>query len=233
MTPRHLFLVTKAGWAPSRWREAFPEGQALEAPALIGQLRGLAPEASIAWLSGADAEWPTRLREIREACPGVRVVLLSGAPESDEGLRALDAGVRGYSHAYAVPELLGEVATVVGHGGLWVGPELLQRLVASTQVALAQRVASRSAAPPTPAGPAPAPDNPWSRLTAREVEVARAVSAGRSNREVAELMFISERTVKAHLGVIFEKLGVRDRLQLVLRLGAAPESAPRSTGEDA
>ena len=233
MSTRHFFLATGAGAAPPRWREAFPEGQSLEAPALLGQLRGLAAEASITWLSSADADWSARLREILEARSGARVVLLSGAPEPDEGLRALDAGVRGYTHAYAVPELLGEVATVVGHGGLWVGPELLQRLVASTQAALAQRAATRSVVPPSAAGPAPAPDNPWSRLTARELEVARAVSAGRSNREVAELMFISERTVKAHLGVIFEKLGVRDRLQLVLRLGAAPEPASRSKGEDA
>ena len=65
----------------------------------------------------------------------------------------------------------------------------------------------------------------WARLTAREVEVARAVAQGRSNKEVADLMFISERTVKAHLGSIFDKLGVRDRLQLVLHMAAAAESA--------
>jgi DNA-binding NarL/FixJ family response regulator len=61
--------------------------------------------------------------------------------------------------------------------------------------------------------------------------VARAVSAGRSNKEVADKMFISERTVKAHLGAIFEKLGVRDRLQLVLRLSASPEPAPNPSVE--
>jgi len=63
------------------------------------------------------------------------------------------------------------------------------------------------------------------------VQVARAVSAGRSNKEVADKMFISERTVKAHLGAIFEKLGVRDRLQLVLRLAASPELASTSAVE--
>jgi len=58
--------------------------------------------------------------------------------------------------------------------------------------------------------------------------VARVVSAGRSNKEVAAQLFISERTVKAHLGAVFEKLGVRDRLQLVLRLAASapPPSTP-------
>lgn len=228
MSLRHLFLASEAGPAPPRWREAFPGGQTLEVAALLRQLGDQAGASPIVWLASADRQWPARLQEIRAAREGVPVVLLSGAPQSDEGLRALDAGVRGYTHAYAVPALLQEVATVVGHGGLWVGPELLQRLVTATRAALDRRVAP-PAAEPTPN----AQDNPWARLTAREVEVARAVSAGRSNREVAALMFISERTVKAHLGVIFEKLGVRDRLQLVLRLGAAAEPAAPPPGEDA
>jgi DNA-binding NarL/FixJ family response regulator len=125
-----------------------------------------------------------------------------------------------------VPALLQEVALVVEHGGLWVGPDLLQRLVASTHAALARRPAVADAA----AGVTPAA-SAWPLLSAREAEVARAVSAGRSNKEVATMLYISERTVKAHLGAIFEKLGVRDRLQLVLRLSVAadPESSePRS-----
>jgi two-component system, NarL family, nitrate/nitrite response regulator NarL len=52
------------------------------------------------------------------------------------------------------------------------------------------------------------------------------VSAGRSNKEVAALLAISERTVKAHLGAIFEKIGVKDRLQMVLRLAAASQEQP-------
>ena len=70
--------------------------------------------------------------------------------------------------------------------------------------------------------------NVWALLSVREAQVARAVTAGRSNREVAALLFISERTVKAHLGTVFEKLGVRDRLQLVLRLAASAAPGPAS-----
>jgi DNA-binding NarL/FixJ family response regulator len=57
----------------------------------------------------------------------------------------------------------------------------------------------------------------WSAgLTEREREVARAVASGASNKEIARRLGITERSVKAHTGAIFEKLGVRDRLQLSL-----------------
>ena len=59
----------------------------------------------------------------------------------------------------------------------------------------------------------------WSAaLSDRETQVARLVSAGASNKEIAENLLITERTVKAHLSAVFEKLGVRDRLQLSLRV---------------
>jgi len=53
-------------------------------------------------------------------------------------------------------------------------------------------------------------------LTPRERDVAIEVAHGATNKEVAQRLNITERTVKAHLGAVFEKLGVRDRLQLVL-----------------
>jgi len=227
MKTQHIFLCSPPTVVPDRWRRAFADGQALDAPALLQRLRGEAPAQNMVWLSAADARWPDHLRQILQSQPGERVVLLSGTPEAEEGLKALNAGVRAYTHAYAVPALLQEVATVVELGGLWVGPDLLHRLVGSTHTALANRP------PPTaaPAGTAAPAVNPWILLSAREAQVARAVSAGRSNKEVADLMFISERTVKAHLGAVFEKLGVRDRLQLVLRLAGFPEPAPSPATE--
>ena len=222
MSIEHLFLSSPATPVPGRWIDAFPAGQIHPLSALPACLINQSPGKSLVWLSTADPQWPAHLRAVLQALPGARVVALSGTPKPLEGLAALNDGARGYTHAYAVPELLQEVALVVEHGGLWVGPDLMQRLVGATHAALSQ----------IPAPPAEIPaaiPNAWASLSAREAQVARAVSTGRSNKEVASLMFISERTVKAHLGAVFDKLGVRDRLQLVLRLSASAE--PVQTAE--
>jgi DNA-binding NarL/FixJ family response regulator len=220
MKTEHLFLSSPAVpvsvLVPARWREAFPDGTVHEMAALLSRLRAQPATANLVWLSSADAQWPAQLRQILQTRPDARVLLLSNAPDEQEGLRAINSGVRGYAHAHGVPMQLQEVALVAEHGGMWVGPELLRRLVGSTYAALAGR--RRADAGTLPAG------QDWDGLSAREREVARAVSAGHSNKEVATLLHISERTVKAHLSAVFEKLGVRDRLQLVLRLSAAVES---------
>ena len=60
-------------------------------------------------------------------------------------------------------------------------------------------------------------NNMWaSSLTEREFEVAKAVALGASNKEIATQLGITERTIKAHVGAVLEKLQVRDRLQLAL-----------------
>lgn len=224
MSTSHFFW----GSAPPRWREAFPDGQCLEESVALARLRATALATDVLWLSSAQAQWVPILQQVMQPGSRVHVVVVSDSPDPAEGLAALNAGARGYTHAHAVPALLQEVALVVEHGGLWVGPDLLQRLVSSTAAALAQRAAMPHAGESRRAG-----DNPWAALSASETRVARAVAAGRSNREVGELLSISERTVKAHLTTIFERLGVRDRLQLVLRLSSAAPPAGDSLAEPA
>lgn len=214
----HLYLHSPPEPAPPRWLAAFAQGRVLPADGLSAWLHGHNVAFDLIWLNAADPHWMAHVQQILAAEPQARMVLLSGTPTPQEGLVAINAGVRGYTHAHAVPALFHEVALVVEHGGLWVGPDLLRRLVGSTSKAL-------SGLDPQPA-PGLDISDALAGLSAREAEVARAVSAGRSNREVAELLHISERTVKAHLGMVFEKFGVRDRLQLALRLsaGAAPDA---------
>jgi DNA-binding NarL/FixJ family response regulator len=228
MKTQHFF-ISRSAPVPERLRAAFPEIQALVPTSFQACVRSLTAAQCMVWLSTADALWPEDLGHLRKIQVGARVVLLSSAPEQLEGLNALNQGVRGYAHAYAVPALLQEVALVVQHGGLWVGPELLQRLVSASSAALA-RIPLSAAGPASEAAPAPA-NNAWAALSAREAQVARAVTTGHSNKEVASQLFISERTVKAHLSAVFEKLGVRDRLQLVLRLAASAPPLPSPTTE--
>jgi DNA-binding NarL/FixJ family response regulator len=230
MTTQHFFLTSAAAGVPDRWRQAFQTGQAYDVDALLSRLREQSPAQCMVWLSSDDAQWPEYLVRILQAEPGTRIVLLSGIPDPLEGLSALNQGVHGYTHSYGVPALLQEVAQAVEHGGLWVGRELLQRLVGASYAALTERAklartkalvaATTGLAAIVVATPVA---NDWALLSAREAQVARAVAVGRSNREVADLLFISERTVKAHLSAVFEKIGVRDRLQLVLSLAASAD----------
>jgi len=210
MNSCHHFLLEAGMPLPARWCEAFPGGTVLgfdDLARLPAQATGSATADRVLWLPAGHAQWVERLGSLLAARPEERVVVLSSQPQDGEALRAVAAGARGYAHLYAVPALLQEVALVVRHGGLWMGPGLMQRLIAGTGEALTRRAPD--------AGDAHAG---WGSLSAREAEVAFAVSAGHSNKEIAALLGITERTVKAHLGAAFEKLGVRDRLQLVLRL---------------
>lgn len=207
-----------SGAAPSssvqpsrRWLSAFPAGRCCD----IDVLRRESSGRDIIWLSTAVRGWHPLLVELIKTEPARRIVVLSGAPQPQEGLQAINVGARGYSHLHAVPELFHEIARVVQHGGLWVGPELVDRVVAATRKLI------DAGGEATVATGMPMPQN----LSVREAEVARAVASGLSNKEVADQLNISERTVKAHLGAIFEKLGVRDRLQLVLRLSRGSKPA--------
>jgi two-component system, NarL family, nitrate/nitrite response regulator NarL len=185
-----------------RWTAAFPDGVAADWGALLGAVR----PGDTVWVPVATPAWEARVAELLAQRPGVLVVVVSTVLQDPEGLRAFNVGARGYCHQLAVPAVLKEVRQVVEHGGLWLGPELVQRLMNATRDVL-QR---------SPNAPVPKAD--LSGLSDRERQVAQAVAAGKSNKEVADQLHISERTVKAHLGVVFEKLGVRDRVQMVLQL---------------
>lgn len=180
---------------PARWGEAFPDALIVHAlPATLSP-------GAIVWLHNT---LPTQL--VPRLPTGTLVVVLEDRPSDEKGLAALAAGAVGYANAHAAPAVLQAIESVVRNHGLWVGESLLTRLLRSLDGV------------PVPARePSPALE----KLSEREREVALKVARGESNKEIARELGVAERTVKAHLSASFEKLGVRDRLQLALLLKTA------------
>ncbi len=160
----------------------------------------------MAWIRlTADRPVDEQVSEASKRLGPIPLIVLSDMPNDQEALAAFSAAARGYCNSHATPEVLQQVASVVEQGGLWIGESLMQKLV------LATAGVSSPLSPPLPQAVA------WeTRLTEREREVAKVVAAGASNKEIARELGITERTVKAHLTAILDKLGIRDRLQLAL-----------------
>jgi len=180
-----------------RWQQAFPASPLLDydtpLPSDLTQ--------TLIWVVLGDPQLPEKLS--RWVSAGARVVALTDAEDPREAKRVLEWGASGYLHYLAAAPVLEQVGQVIQMGGLWLGVDLMRQLVFATANILQV--------------PEVAPRQPLlETLTARERAVADAVAAGKTNKEVARDLDITERTVKAHLGAVFEKLNVRDRLQLVL-----------------
>jgi DNA-binding NarL/FixJ family response regulator len=199
---RHWIVDLEATALPG-WLEALPDALLFAR----SEFSGLpAHEAGILWWRKRAGETADEVLPQLALSHDQHILVLSDEPDESVVMQALRAGASGCCNSYAAPEVLRQVALVVGNGGLWIGQSLLQQLVGSTARVLAQR-------------PAPAEDKGWAELLSeREAQVARLVAGAASNKEIASRLAISERTVKAHLTSIFEKLDLRDRLQLSLRI---------------
>lgn len=193
----HLFLAPDGNARPN-WRLAFP-ASVCDTGIPAGQ------EFKTVWmLLPNEGDFTQLLAECRAASGGAPLVALSDTPSDEQGMAALGAGAAGYCNGHAAPAVLEQVAATVANGGIWLGPSLLNRMIKGMAQLAAQKIA-----PPVTAD--------WGKdLTEREIAAASIAATGASNKEIAEQLSITERTVKAHLGAAFEKLGVRDRLQLSL-----------------
>jgi DNA-binding NarL/FixJ family response regulator len=141
-------------------------------------------------MPGMDGSEATR--RLLEEDPGMQVVILTSFSERDEILSALDAGAIGYLLKDAEPDELIRGVRAAAHGESPLAPKAARELLGS-----------RAAAPA-------------SQLTDREREVLRLVTRGLANKLIARELGISEKTVKAHLTTIFQRIGVTDRVQAAM-----------------
>ncbi|MEX1058506.1 MAG: response regulator transcription factor [Natronospirillum sp.] len=192
---KNTIFVAPESLRLNRWQEAFP------GLVWVDRINLERAEKALTWLHTGTTGWQQMLADLGKHRT---VIVISLTPDIAEAMVALRGGARGYGHAWSSAELLQKMAMVVSNGGIWIGPELLELF--SQMAAAAPRSGVETESPLL------------AQLTDREGEVARCVQAGLSNKEVARKLDITERTVKAHMGEIFQKLSVRDRVHLVLKL---------------
>lgn len=138
----------------------------------------------------------------QELLAQLRTLVLTTHVSDEQGKRVLAYGAHGYAHANLPTATLDRILCSIEAGSIWMGHSLLQRLLQDID----HRISGRST-------------RDWvQQLSLREAEVADLAAVGRSNADIAQSLHITERTVRAHLSSIFEKLQVHDRLQLALKV---------------
>jgi len=165
-------------------------GDGAEAVAMAAELR---PDVVLMDLSMPGTDGIAATGQIVAADPGVHVLVLTSFSDQARILDALQAGAEGYLLKHSEPEVILAGVREIVAGGSPLDPK-------AARVLLTNR---RSPGPET-------------KLTDREQEVLDMVGAGLPNKTIARRLGISERTVKAHLTNVYQRLGVTDRTQAAL-----------------
>ncbi len=135
-------------------------------------------------------------RRLHETHPDIKVIVLTSFADDDKLFPALRAGAVAYLLKDVGPTELAEAIRAAARGESRLHPDVTQRLVAGIAGGGEKR--------------------PQDLLTEREMDVLRCLARGKSNKEIGAELFISEKTVKTHVGSILDKLGLADRTQAAI-----------------
>lgn len=198
-------------------------GDAEDGAAALELCRSLAPDVVLLDLRMPvmDGIETTRLVVQRHGATGPRILILSTFDDEDLVHSALLAGASGFLLKDAHPEELARAVRAVADGDSVLAPAITRTIVQEYAAGRAERHV------PSPGAEVPPG---FGDLTEREREVLTLMALGRSNREIAEEMVLALTTVKSHVGRIFAKLSVRDRVQAVIAAYRAGLVRPDTDG---
>lgn len=204
---RGMAYVVREGFPDAKVSEAESAGVALEL--LRG---GGAVDLALVDVRMPDLDGLELLRAVKAEWPDMPVIMISTYENAPYVKRALSDGAAGYLLKDATPEDLAQAINVALSGsGNVLSPRVIQNLFEDHESGAG-------------ANGHPGRRNEYS-LTQRENDILELLSEGRSNREIAGHLFLSEKTVKAHLAAIFRKLNVTNRTQaamMAVQMGVGP-----------
>jgi DNA-binding NarL/FixJ family response regulator len=179
-------------------------GEAEDGEAAVEIVAAKNPQVVLMDLNMPRCDGVEATRRIRASHPQTQVVVLTTYSDDESIIGALQAGALGYLTKDATRAEIGRAVLAAAAGQAVLDPEVQQRLLSA---------AVRAPAAPPAAGAGDPAMTGDADLTPRESEVLRLIAAGKSNREIARALFVSEATVKTHVNRIFAKTGSRDRTQ--------------------
>jgi DNA-binding NarL/FixJ family response regulator len=138
---------------------------------------------------------------LRREMPDIKVVILTIYNDDDRVFAAIKAGARGYVLKDSPPEETIAAVRAAGKGEALLHPSLVSRVLSEFGRLSTQKAADNAV---------------FAELTDREREVLTEIGKGRRNKEIADTLFISEKTVKNHISNIFSKLEVNSRAEAAL-----------------
>jgi len=177
-------------------------GEASSADQAVSITRALSPDILLLDVAMTPESGLDALRELADSLGPTRAILLTAAIDRSDIVEALQLGARGLVLKESATVLLLEAIRTVMAGEYWVGRETVSDLVVALRALTKE---SERSGPLLNFG-----------LTVREMQITALIVAAASNKEIADNLGITEKTVKHHLTNIFEKLGISSRVELAV-----------------
>lgn len=170
-------------------------GAAAQVPEALAALPAAQPNVVLMEVRLAEGHGQQILSQLAQCAPGAAAVVFTNSEEEKDVVDAMRAGARGFLHKKAPTTTLLKCVRQVAAGQIWLENRHLE------MVLNALRNDRRGTT---------------AELSVREREIVRQLLTGAKNKEIASTLAISEKTVKNHLSNVFEKLRVKDRLELAV-----------------
>lgn len=166
----------------------------------LQKIRQMQPEVVLMDISMPGVDGIGVTQQITHEFPDVAVIMLTMHRQDQQVLQAIKSGARGYLLKTASSQELAQTIRQVHAGQVQIEPELTGTIVSEVR-----RLSNLSTAGST-----------LRELSEKEIDILRCVAMGLSNKEIAEQLAYSEKTVKNYLSIIFQKLNIRDRTQAAI-----------------